>query len=282
MTDVDYKPCTAWVTGADVGCGLTGSDVSRLDEYALEASQLLFELSGRQFSGACSQTVRPCRAGCGCWGWGGLDVISGGILSPGAYPEAWGYGLGFMWGGFGWINDFGNPCGCGVLWEIQLAGFPVVSVDEVKIDGATIDPAEYRLDERRWLVRLRPDDTTDSPGWPACQILDLPDTEPGTWSVTYTNGIAPPQPGIAAAKQLACELYKADNGQACSIPTRTTRIQRAGVTVDMLVLNWLKGQNTGLIHLDSFLNAYNPQRLRRPAMVSRFDLPKYGRHVGDA
>lgn len=279
---LDTLPCQPWVTGADVGAvcgGLTGSATAVLDAYAVEASELLFEISGRQFNGGCQTTIRPCRRACSCWG--GLDIISGGILSPGAYPEAWGYGLGFMWGGAGWINDAGNPCGCGFLQEVELAGYPVTAVTEVKIDGAVVDPSKYRLDENRFLVHLRdPAHPDQVVGWPSCQILDLDDTEPGTWAVTYTYGTAPPTAGQAAAKQLACELYRNDSGQPCKLPSGTSRVNRQGIQIDRVLLNWLKGQSTGLVHVDSFLTAYNPAGLRRRPSVFSPDLPQFGRHVG--
>lgn len=278
-----FAPCADWTTADDVGsvCGsLEGSAAVPLAPYVTEASQLLYELSGRQFNGICSDTVRPCRVGCGCWG--GLDILTGGILSAGAYPEAWGYGLGFNWGGYTWINDYGNPCGCGFLSEVELAGYPVQEILEVKIDGAAVDPDGYRVDDHRFLVRMRdPAAPQRVVGWPTCQILDLPDTEHGTWSVTYTYGTPPPEPGKQAAAQLACELYRASTGGPCSLPTGATRQIRQGVTVDRLLLSWLKGGFTGLVHVDSFLAAYNPQRLRRRPAVFNPDTSRFGRHAGD-
>lgn len=272
-----FKPCANWATDQDVAnvCGVQGSNAAPLDPYLEEASQVLFELSGRQFNGICAQTIRPCRAGCGCWG--GLAALTGGIISDGAYPE--GFAGGFMWGGLGWINDGGDPCGCGCLSQIDLPGAPVVAITKVKIDGVDLPTTGYRVDERRYLVRL-PDSGGNPLAWPACQNMALPDTQPGTWSVAYTAGVAPPQAGKHAAAQLACELYKADSGQACAIPPTTRRIVRAGVEVDMLILDWVAGAQTGLIHVDTFLAAYNPRRIRRRATVFSPDLPAAGRHVG--
>src|SRR3546814_8017420 len=42
------------------------SDVCSSDLAVDQASQLLYELSGRQFAGTCQKTVRPCNTGCGC------------------------------------------------------------------------------------------------------------------------------------------------------------------------------------------------------------------------
>lgn len=239
----------------------------------------LYEISGRQFTGVCERTVRPCRDACGCWG-----VASG--LGPWAWGgTAWGYPL------IGaWVNECGDRCGCGSLSRVRLAGYPVREILEVLIDGVVLDPLDvngnpnYRLDGWRWLVRM------DDPGppvvkrrWPSCQNLSLDDTEAGTFSVTYEWGVSPPQLGIDAAAELACQLYLACGGsEACDLPAGVTRVVRQGVEIDrQLLANWFDPTKaTGLVHVDLFLRAYWRTRAqRRPAVYSP-DVAAYARRVG--
>lgn len=273
-------PCTSWVTEEDVAacCGVdVGTDTALFTTAAVEASMVLFELSGRQFPGQCEQTVRPCASGCACW-----DYIISPAQSP-AIPWAWGF-----WGSYGWAWGFegcgaGDTCGCGSLSRALLQGYPVNEIIEVKIDGITIDGTEYRLDDYRWLTRMA-DAAGNAQFWPSCQRLDLNDDQPGTWSVTYLFGQSPPLLGVSAAAQLACEIYRAcsdsDGIGACALPSGVTKITRQGVTIErspFVTWAFAKGQwGTGLPLVDMFLSTYNPAGLRRRPSVWSPDVPPYG------
>lgn len=284
MTAPVLGPCQAWIDGADVAACCPGVDVGTgttgiLDAVAVAASQVLYELSGEQFSGACQETIRPCATGpCGWWGagnpglhWGSFWLPVGGLL--------WG------WGSGEWDH---LACGCQPLSEVVL-GYPVVSVDEVLIDGVVVPPAEYRVDDYRLLVRLA--DTSFTPPrmryWPSCQNLALDSTEPGTFEVTYTHGVLPPPVGEQAAAQLACQLYLScyQPGQ-CVLPVGVTSVTRQGVTINRAVLaTWFTrneqgGWQTGLPFVDAFLMAYNPHGLRRPPTVWSPDVRPFGRRAG--
>jgi hypothetical protein len=276
-------PCEAWIDADDVAACCPppdGSDSSVYDALAIEASMALFEISGRQFTGLCDRTVRPCRDGCGCWGSPSLG------LGPWAWSAAaWGYGSGYAW-----FNECGDRCGCGSLSRIRLSGYPVREITEVKIDGDALAETDdgnlnWRLDGWRWLTRM------DSPGppvvkraWPACQNLALADTEAGTFSVSYRSGVDPPELGREAAAALACQLYKScpSVGGDCAIPTGTAKITRQGVTVDRgLLANWFDPKkSTGIAKLDLFLRAYWSGRSgRRPAVYSP-DVQPFAREIG--
>ena len=273
--------CTDWITGADVAvcCDVDASDTTVFDAAAIQAQELLFELSARRFTGICEQQVRPCWSTCSC-GW---QVLSRGYV-------VWNPNL--AWGGpwyGGWTCDE-NSCGCQPLSKVPLAGY-VRDIVEVQIHDEIVDPDTYRVDRHRWLVRTRVDaDDVESPSWPGCQNLDLPVGEPGTWAVTYTWGEDVPSLGVAAAAELACEFYKFCAGQECRLPVGTTRVQRLGVTIEKTAFTawgWttgkragqIKGWNTGLPLVDAFLNAYNPGGLPRvpviwsPTSSLRFPVP---------
>ena len=75
-------PCSAWTTYEDVAdcCSVEfGSDPIVFEDAANAASQALYELSGRQFAGLCSRSVRPYCEGCGC----GCHMVSSGTSSNG-------------------------------------------------------------------------------------------------------------------------------------------------------------------------------------------------------
>lgn len=282
-------PCTSWCDSQDVWdcCGqpvtTVGSGSMAIDcpvdmsEFAFEASQLLYELSGRIFAGQCGErTVRPCSSRqCG------FQVLSRGYtVFPWQYSD---YG----WMGSYWMWDGNQGCGCSPLDMVLLSGYPVREIIEVKIDGVVVDPATYEVWDRRKLVRVRdPLDPGTALYWPACQNLDLPDTAVGTWSVTYRYGQDPPVLGVKAAAQLACQFYRQCAGGECELPNGVTRIVRQGLQIDRgLFSSWAqdpasKSWRTGLTLVDAFLQGYNPGGLtRRPAIWAPGG-PFYARKTG--
>jgi hypothetical protein len=238
-------PMSAWASSQDVWacCGqpteVIDGDECPVDfsQYVYAASELLFELSGRLFFGLATKTVRPpCRPGCGC----GTQVLSRGhVIST----DGW------------WGASACDPS------KVLLSGYPLRAISEVKIDGAVLATTEYGIEYWRWLVRK------NSGVWPSCQDLSVDDTEDGTWSVTYQYGQDPPLSGQLAATELGCELYKACSGGECAMPTGVTRIIRQGVVIEkMAFAAWgLQGGiwRTGLTRVDAFLNAVNPNWLKR-------------------
>ncbi len=145
----------------------------------------------------------------------------------------------------------------------------MTSIVEVLIGGDVVDPATYRLDRKRYLVRIG-QDANGRLVWPACQKLYLADTEPGTWSVTYEYGSPVPALGKLAAAELALQFYYARTGsEDCVLPSGVTKIVRQGITIERLTPMFVKGQRTGLPLVDGFLAGSNPNGLRRrPAVMS--------------
>lgn len=273
-TPVPVGPCSGWIDATDVLATCTNvTDPLLAQQLADAANDVVYGATARQFKGVCTDTIRPTRIGCSCWGAGG---ISAGV------PISWGFWAGLnMWaGGYGWgYNDYPVPQGCGYLSEYALS-YPVSQILQIKVDGSVLDPSTYRVDEERMLVRLPNSDGTN-PGWPLCQNMQLPDTQPGTWSVNFTYGIAPPSACLLAAKQLACQLGLAFVGAPCALPTGTTKVTRAGITIERgLLADWTKGGSTGLALVDAAIRAYNPNQLMMQSSVYSPDVPDFGRHVG--
>lgn len=235
-------PCTAWISESDVAecCDLdSGSIPAGMARAAVAATEVLFELSGRRFPGACAAKVRPCRRQCRCWG------------------APWGQSM--TWDGDAWLSsDCAHRCGCGATSEVMLPSYPVNTIVEVKVDGVVIPASQYRLDYRQVLVRLAdPAQPSRRQLWPSCQDLTLDDDQPGTWSIRYTWGMAPPEVGKRAAAQLACHLWRACSGAPCALPAGVIRLQRQGVTVErQSLVEALGSQPSGLELVDAFLAAY--------------------------
>jgi len=67
-------PCSGWATATDVtdldGCDTVDVTAGQRDDAVEMANYVLYVLSGRQFPGICTDTVRPCCqthvGGCGC------------------------------------------------------------------------------------------------------------------------------------------------------------------------------------------------------------------------
>lgn len=242
-------PCAPWVDAQDVleCCSAdVGSDTSFLEESIDAASEFLYEASGRQYPGVCQRVVRPCRTR-SC-------LIGDQVLSRG-HLVGWD---GWRWGGY--------DCGCRPTSRVKLAG-GVRQILEVKIDGVALDPDEYFVEGGRWLIRLSPD------VWPRCQTIGLPDTEPGTWSVSYRYGKEPTAGARIAAQMLACEILKSCSGAECALPNGATRVTRQGITLERSLfvktrisrgdrtLVW----STGIGAVDTFLNSVNPNGISRRA-----------------
>lgn len=144
-----------------------------------------------------------------------------------------------------------SRCGCGMPPTLRLARTPVVEITFVKVDGVTLDPSVYRLDNRRDLVRL------DGDGWPSGQDATKPTTAVDTFEVSYTWGVGPPPAGVIALEYLAVELAKSVCGQECGLPARVQTITRQNVTMAALdPQTFLDHGRTGIYLVDLFLMAY--------------------------
>lgn len=269
-------PCAQWVAAADVlalsavaaavtKAGLDPAAAGVLaDQSAAAASDILYELSGRMFTGACGPvTIRPVSRP--------TDGDFRGSLGSMGYFSSWGScGVGASSYGFG-ETGARSHYGCSNPPEIELGVYPVTTITEVKIDGVVIPADEYLLADFRTLVRMLP--AADAPatqryGWPTCQRLDLPDTENGTFSVTMLYGQAPPAGGAAAALALAEFLILPSLGDCSKFPTRVTNITRQGVSAQVAsVMDIVKDGKTGVYPADLWLMSVNPNKLARPAAV---------------
>jgi len=213
----DFSPCNwdpllccTWPTGSEA---VTGNAVSA-------ATEVLWQKSGQRY-GLCEMTIRPCRRACGGGSWPFMDRWY--EWSGGMWPRP------LLFDGM-WFNIAcgGCPgtCSCTILEEVLLPGV-VSSVSQVKVDGVILPSSAYRLDDNQLLVR------TDGGRWPYCQDMAAADTQPGTFSVTFTFGEVPPVVGRQAAGQLACALARECMGEDCRLPANVTSLVRQGVSIEL-------------------------------------------------
>jgi hypothetical protein len=254
-------PSDAWIT-LDEAKTILGPDApttpegdAALQDNIDSAVELLYSLSGRQFPGTMSSTVRPTARPYQ------IDARSHAANMQAQVGWYGGWSPSWLWGICSGCN-YTNCCGPDT---IGLGRSPVISVEQVQIDADILDPSEYRIDESKWLVR------TCYGGWPTCQKLSCPIGDPCTFEVQFTWGQDPPQIGKSAAGKLSTELYKADQpGLACTLPQRITSITRQGVSIAILdPQTFLDKGLTGNYQIDIFIKAYNPGgQVRRPTVFS--------------
>lgn len=183
-----------------------------------------------------------------------------GALVPGQWA-------GSEWGGWCSCNWSNDQCGCSRVSELTLGVYPIAEVEEVKVDGDVLDSAEYAVHDWLYLVRMA-DDNGDRQGWPCCQRLDLPNSEPDTFEVTVVYGTQPPGNAAGAAAALACQLLRGRNGEDCDLPPGVTAIARQGVSLNLQgVLSLLDQGRTGVYEADLWLRAVNPNGQQRPGGV---------------
>ena len=224
------------------------------------ATTVLWAATGKQY-GACPQVVRPCGRSCGNsdfagWYW------SNGVFVP------------YILNGV-WRNCYGGcaglGCSCAPHCQVYLPGM-VTAVSEVVVDGFLVDPADWRVDDGKWLVR------TDGDCWPYCQDFNV-DAGLGvfndnTMQVTYTQGGEVPAALLDAAATLACEFAKACMNQPCRLTGRLSTVARQGVQLTFQNVDELIRLNlTGIPEVDQIIRAFNPAGLQRPLRVSSPDLP---------
>lgn len=214
------------------------------------ASSTLGRLTGNRV-GNCPVKVRPCKAGC----------------TPGYMPYMSAYGRTAFQPQINLYGDWVNACGCTPecscveLCEVHLPA-PVGRIDQVKVDGAVVAPANYRVDNGRTLVWTGAGECL----WPVCQDMSKPDTEPGTFSVTYLNAHPVDSLGAYAAGVLAMEFGSACSGNSCRLPSGVTSIVRQGISMEIATGAFPNGL-TGLREVDTFIALWNPDGLKRQSTV---------------
>lgn len=250
MTVHETGICTPWVVDTDIATCVASPAAGTAVLAAAAATDVLYKLSGRQYGGVCTRTIRPTR--CGCIGDGAAIPVGG---TGQDNPQDW-------------LRSFGNPnrqYWCDYYSYINLGYDYVNAITSVTVDGVAVNASKYRVDEETWLVR------TDGTAWPVCPLRMPASSAVGTFEVVFTAGIAQPAMGTIAARVLACEILKMLNpgSGSCALPKRTQSLTRQGMSVTMLdPFDFLDKGRTGIYEVDLFINTENPQDLMGNAVIA--------------
>jgi hypothetical protein len=252
-----------WCSEADIPTGrITDSNGDVFADVQIgfaicAATDLLYVLSGRQWRSG-HTVMRPCAmaraiaVGSMVYPWGSMS----GFGSAWGFPGGWMWSAGFGFGGLGFTQGSDAT-------EVVLQG-PVTNIEEVLLNGQTLDPStDYHLSGRQRLT------LNSGLGWPWQQDPQEDPTQPGTAQVIYDWGSSPPEIGRMACVELTIELILGLSGQdACKLPSRVVSIASQGVTVSLGdALNYILQDLTALPICDMFLQGYNPGKRRRRAVI---------------
>lgn len=250
-------------------------DAATLESALRVATDVVWALSGRQFSGLTTATLRPCQDPRHRYRTTDPGLSTVAQLGSTLPLSAYGYAARWV---TGCHHRAVERCGCAQLHAIDLGVRPLVSVERVQLGTEVLDPTAYRIDDWRELVRL------DGEPWPDCQDLTADDGDAGSFVVDVTYGKAPPEAGVRAVAALGCQLALScnpDTASECSLPKRVTSITRQGLTMAVMdPFDFLDAGKTGVYEVDLFVKAYNPHGITRAASVRSPDLPRRARRVG--
>jgi hypothetical protein len=223
-----------------------------LQRWSVEAAAAMLRRLTAGIYNFCPITIRPCRQNCPPESYRYLNDPLGLPWTP-AMLDGKIYNL--------TCGVCGDECGCGPLSEITLDPF-ATEIIQVKVDGVVMPREAYRVDDWRKLVRL------DGGRWPDCQQIDRPDTELGTFSVSYWTGNVPDAGASFALTDLAVEWWKACQGKPCNLGENVRQVARQGITYDIdTVYESIREGRTGLKRVDLWIVSVNPHGLRRRLRV---------------
>lgn len=217
-----------------------GDAWSQLSEAEQERALLLASSSLQMLTyyrvGTCPVTVRPIpdQRFCGCW-----------------EPVLWGG----AWYNASCAHSYHGATRLEPVSEIDLPG-PVGYIEEFKIDGVPVDldSSDWRLDDGHIIVWQG---SGESP-IPTVQDLSKPDTEVGTYSITYSRSYPVAADGRLAVAYLAMEFAKACMPRGkCSLPRGVTNVVRNGVSFSVEA-GLFPGGLTGIDIVDQFILKWAP------------------------
>lgn len=227
--------CAPWITPADLPATRPALDEPVWVELCWQASEQLYQLSGRQYAGECASTVlldAPPRQR-DCWPvW--RPVAGWPVTAQPARPVREGYVV------------------------VSLPDPPVTAVDEVVIGS---DPVAYGAELPAGLVWL-----DDGRAWP------LDGTTAITYRHGIGPPTGGVQSAISLALELG---KARTDPAACKLPKRITQLQREGVSVALMDAGeHLDKHRTGLLDVDAWLMSVNPYHLSRRTSVWSPDRPR--------
>ena len=236
-----------WITPEELG---DYAETEFSYEAAKAASNLMWALSGRKYSGITTVSERyVCAGRASRYGLSAQNTQA--ILVDGDVQNFYSDDANFY--GDTMANGFSS------LFRIRLRGRPVTKVHTVRDRVGTImSPSNYYLVDHSTLQ------VTPGAAWTPCDI-----------EITYSHGVEPPTLGKMAARTLAIEFAKLWTGDVCDLPQRVTSIARQGVSYTLLdSQEFVEDLRTGLYVVDMFLKSVNPDKARAKARVFSPDISR--------
>jgi len=238
-----------WVIPSDLGTAYSNSEYA--DDACQMASNILWAMSGRKYSGITTVTERYITS---------VDSFRYQGISAKNFQAHLINGSVYNMASEDWNDSAYQSDGTSSISRIRLRGKPVQEVHLVRslYDGHIVDPDYYYVSEHNEIRAY-----SDTP-WP-----------PGNVEVTYTYGIRPPVSGRMAAKLFAIELIKFWTGDDCALPDRVTSISRQGVSYTVLDnQDFLENMRIGIYAVDLFIKTANPSKALAPSKVFSPDTPR--------
>lgn len=267
MSEANFNPCSAWASIEDMEL-MPDFDPDDLLEPQIKldalqaATNILYRLSGKQFPGLCTATIRPCRRASwnplGTFGWSSNYSAS--------------YGWSSSWGVCG--CDSYSACNCSGISQIELGAANIVSIQSVKVDGTTLSASTYRIDNGRLLVR------TDGKTWPTSQDLSQPSSATNTFEVSFTYGHSIPSEIKHMCARYAYELCKSyRNADNCLLPERITQVTRQGTSMVLIDPQaFIEAGKVGIREIDQWLYSVNPYaRMQSASILGPDEISDYRR-----
>ena len=242
-----------WITPEELG---DYAESEFAYEAAKAASNLLWALSGRKYSGVTTVTERyVCATLAYRYGSSSrntrADLVLGDVYNM-PYSDMDSY-------------TAVTTDGLSPQSRLRLRGRPITKIHAMRNRaGVIMNPNSYYLVDHSTIQSVA------GSRWSPC------DSE-----ITYTYGIEPPTMGKMAARVLAMEFCKLWNGDDdCVLPQRVTSISRQGVSYTILdSQDFIDDMRTGLYSIDLFLKSVNPDKARNKARVFSPDVPRGRRYT---
>lgn len=245
MTIPDYDGCPWPVDPACLGESWEADFEEPVKTRAVSlAGNTLRRLTAYRVGG-CPETIRPCNQSC--------------LRSTG---YSW-YGYDQSWHPINWGGRWFNVCGCDFGCRHTRITLPAPNggVSEVKVDGdVLVEGTDYWVDGLD-VIRM------GGEAWPLMQDLDLPDTEAGTFSITYANSFPVDGNGAYACGLLARQYALACTGDGkCKLPSTVTQVVRSGISYSLPAGAFPNGE-TGIREVDAYIAMWNPAHRQQGTRV---------------
>lgn len=236
-----------WITPSELG-EYANSEFSY--QACKSASQLLWAMSGRKYSGINTATeryictTRRYRYGASSQNFT-AELLNGNVYNV-PYQD---------------FNNYVDVTSDGLTPQsrLRLRGRPVLEIHEIRNRaGELITPDNY------YLVDYSTIQAAQGVPWAPCDI-----------EVTYSYGSQAPELGRKAAKYMAIQFIKLWVGDDCELPARVTSVSRQGVSYTVLdSQDFIDELRTGVYTVDLFLKSVNPDGARSKARVFTPDVPR--------